>query len=560
MIEYKIPLQLLDCEVESAGTVDEEIEENKQKLLNTLKGLGVDGEIQSFSVGPSFITYNVTVLKTITFRKIRDYKDDISFGTGKRVRCYVDEKNNVFCVEIPRKNCEVIRLGQMIKEDRLTSTKDGLTVFFGKDGKNQSVTYELNKLVNMLIVGEGYLGRDAFLNTLITSLIYNNSPKNLRLVLFNAENAAFEKFCGLPHLMFGPVGDSTEILNSLNRIADEMEKRYVLLKNLNENGHRVYDIYEYNRIVGEKQKLPSIVVVIDGVKDMTGSFGDKLRTVIMRLTQKARAAGIYIIVSAQRLATFGPSLINNFPTRIAFRTAYQEDSRIAIMCPDAENLSAGEFLYLTKGQNDVKRVLSPVVSVEEVGRVVGYIKNHYEADNDVETEKNIPDNDSVKEEAAKGVDPCYVEALKAIIEVGRASISIIQRKCNIGFNKATLIIEWMEKNHYISELGDQRCRKVLISMDEFENKFRKGFCKMSNNMGNNEFFESKCMDIIEVITSIKETNTRQDAIRIAQKLKNKLLENPNIDISVYSRVIREFEIATDEEYELLKEQIFKRSN
>lgn len=560
MIEYKIPLQLPDCEVESAGTIGDEIEENKQKLLNTLKGLGVDGEIQSFSVGPSFITYCVTVPKTIPFRKIREYKDDISFGMEKRVRCYVDEENLFFCVEIPRKNCKVIRLGQMIKENRLTSAKDGLTVFFGKDGKNQSVTYELNKLVNMLIVGEGYLGRDVFLNTLITSLIYNNSPKDLRLVLLNAGNAVFEKFCGLPHLMSGPVGDSTEILNSLNRIADEMEKRYVLLRDMNENGHTAYDIYEYNRIVGEKLKLPSIVVVIDGVKDMTGSFGDKLRTVIMRLTQKARAAGIYIIVSAQGLATFGPSLINNFPTRIAFRTAYQEDSRIAIMCPDAESLSAGEFLYLTKWQNDVKRVLSPVVSVEEVGRVVDYIKTHYKADDDVETEKNIPDNDSVKEEAAKGVDPCYVEALKAIIEVGRASISIIQRKCNIGFNKATLIIEWMEKNHYISELGDQRCRKVLISMDEFENKFRKGFCKMSNNMGNNELFESKCMDIIEVITSIKETNTRQDAIRIAQKLKNKLIENPNIDISVYSRVIREFEIATDEEYELLKEQIFKRSN
>lgn len=471
MIEYKIPLQLLDCEAESAGTIGDEIEENKQKLLNTLKGLGVYGEIQSFSVSPSFITYNVTVSKTIPFRKIRDYKDDISFGMEKRVRCYVDEENLFFCVEIPRKNCEVNRLGQMIKENRLTSAKDGLTVFFGKDGKNQSVTYELNKLVNMLIVGEGYLGRDVFLNTLITSLIYNNSPKNLRLVLLNAENAVFEKFCGLPHLMSEPVGDSTEILNSLNRIADEMEKRYVLLRDMNENGHTAYDIYEYNRIVGEKQKLPSIVVVIDGVKDMTGSFGDKLRTVIMRLTQKARAAGIYIIVSAQRPTTFGPSLINNFPTRIAFRTAYQEDSRIAIMCPDAESLSAGEFLYLTQGQRDVKRVLSPVVSVEEVGRVVDYIKTHYKADDDIKSESIGYDGYSVKESKTDKIKQCYIDALKVVVETGRATTSAIQRMCGLGYSEAAKILQWMEENHYVTESETGKPRTVIMTKEEFNEKF-----------------------------------------------------------------------------------------
>ena len=470
--KYEIPLKLFDCSKEEVKENYGYIDNCRRKILFVLSLLGFLTETESYCVGPTVITYDVIIPDGVSPEKFMDYQSDISLGIKGRARCYLNKAKGVFCVEVPRMTAEAVTLGEVIKCCADMLSDEALTIILGRNTKNEIVTCDLTKLANVFVAGGEVKGKCSFLDTLITTLVYNHSPNDLKFILISHNEIKFETFSGLPHLATKPVSDAPEILVALSRVLEEMENRYDLFSKTIVDGNNITNVRQYNKHVDAGQKLPEIVVVIDEFDELFYCCGGELRDMIIKLTQKASAAGIYLVVSTQCVSKWiiRSSILENFAARVAFRTSSPLDSYVVLNNYESDSLYYdGDFLYLIPGVDGVRRARLPYVSMSNVKRVVDYIKANYKAYDG--KEKTSPDYDSTKDETAYKIESCYVSALRAVIEAGQVSVSMIQRKCRVGYNKASLIIQWMEENHYVSVLNKERRRKVLITMEDFNKKF-----------------------------------------------------------------------------------------
>lgn len=378
MKEYRIPIELLDCKVnETESKADEDfIEGNKQNIIDELSKIGIIAQIQSYFVGPTVITYNVINSNCLSSKKVEDFKSELSLTTKTPVRCYFDKKSGFFCVELPRKRREVVGLKKLHEQDG-----NDLIIVLGKNTKNEYETCNLSVAANMLVVGASGSGKSNFLYAVITSLVFNRSPENLKLLLIATNETEFTAFCGLPHLIAEPAVEAANIQNVLDGIVDETEKRYRLFREAHDSGRNVVNVCEYNESVDDGEKLPQIVVVIDELSEVLRLCGEKSRNAILRLTQKARAAGIYVLASngSATLASLDRTLLNNFHARIAFKVFKQTDSQIALNGSGAQDLlGKGDFLCVIPGNVYAKRIQSPYASLEVVKNVVEYAKEHFD--------------------------------------------------------------------------------------------------------------------------------------------------------------------------------------
>lgn len=474
METYKIPLELFDCSDYTLGVDEASLEKQIQAIMQVLNDFRVKAEVTSFTMGPSVTTFCLALGKGVTAKKIEAISANFMLSLEcDSVRCYPNYATGEYCIEVPNKKRQMVPLGQMLKENCLDAK--GLQIALGKDNQNRNVTGDLTKMIHTLVGGASGTGKSVWINSAIISLIYNHSPKDLKLMLFDPKKVEFCMYSGLPHLIGGePICDFKEGLNALDWLRSEMDRRYGLFEKMSRGGNGyVINVDEYNKQVeNDGEKLPKIVAVIDELADFMLCGKKEMEARLTALTQKSRAAGIYLIATTQRVA---PDVISgvlkaNFPTRIAFRVSTEIDSRVILDSKGAERLGGrGEFLYSSCFVTPEGRIQSPYVSMEETNRIIDYIKTNY---GEEQTRVDFSgDSTGVAEASDDEIDGYYIEALKIAIAQNSASISMIQRKCGIGFNKAGKIIDWMERNGYVSPFDGAKPRKILITIEEFKKKF-----------------------------------------------------------------------------------------
>ena len=481
----RVPLDDFDCrDVEPTSNADE-VEETKENILATLEDFKVLGaSIASVTFGPTVTRYNVTIPRNISPRKVVALDESLAINLrASDVNVYPNYEDGVVSIEVPNKVRQFVQLGCMLTGDTFVNAKSSSLMFtMGKDVANRKVYGDISKMTHLLVAGSSGSGKSVFLGSLIISLIYKYSPEELRLILIDPKKTEFVLYNNLPHLMINEIiTDVNKAVQSLNWAIGEMNRRYGLFEQMSRAGTYVVNLDEYNYHLDKNERLPKIVIIIDELADLMLAAKKDIEDRIQNLTQKARAAGIHLVVATQRPSTdvITGVIKSNLATRIAFAVATDVDSRVILDQSGAQKLlGKGDFLYTMQGVNTPVRVQSAFISSEDSQRVVSFIKSNNEAyydENATTFINNARGGASGGGEsfggASEEIEPVYIDALRYVILSGSASISMIQRKCSVGYSKAGRIVEWMEDMGYISSFDGAKARKVLITKEEFESKY-----------------------------------------------------------------------------------------
>ena len=480
----RVPLDDFDCRDVEPTSNAEEVEETKENILATLEDFKVSGaSIASVTFGPTVTRYNVTIPRNISPRKVVALDESLAINLrASDVNVYPNYEDGVVSIEVPNKVRQFVQLGCMLTGDTFVNAKSSSLMFtMGKDVANRKVYGDISKMTHLLVAGSSGSGKSVFLGSLIISLIYKYSPEELRLILIDPKKTEFVLYNNLPHLMINEIiTDVNKAVQSLNWAIGEMNRRYGLFEQMSRAGTYVVNLDEYNSHLDKNERLPKIVIIIDELADLMLAAKKDIEDRIQNLTQKARAAGIHLVVATQRPSTdvITGVIKSNLATRIAFAVATDVDSRVILDQSGAQKLlGKGDFLYTMQGVNTPVRVQSAFISSEDSQRVVSFIKSNNEAyyDESATTFINNARGGGGGGESFGGgneeIEPVYIEALRYVILSESASISMIQRKCSVGYNKAGKIVEWMEDMGYISSFDGAKARKVLITKEEFESKY-----------------------------------------------------------------------------------------
>lgn len=479
----RVPLDDFDCRDVEPTSNEQEVQETKENILATLEDFKVLGaSIASVTFGPTVTRYNVTIPRNISPRKVVALDESLAINLrASDVNVYPNYEDGVVSIEVPNKVRQFVQLGCMLTGDTFVNAKSSSLMFtMGKDVANRKVYGDISKMTHLLVAGSSGSGKSVFLGSLIISLIYKYSPEELRLILIDPKKTEFVLYNNLPHLMINEIiTDVNKAVQSLNWAIGEMNRRYGLFEQMSRAGTYVVNLDEYNSHLDKNERLPKIVIIIDELADLMLAAKKDIEDRIQNLTQKARAAGIHLVVATQRPSTdvITGVIKSNLATRIAFAVATDVDSRVILDQSGAQKLlGKGDFLYTMQGINTPVRVQSAFISSEDSQRVVGFIKSNNEAyydENATTFINNVRGSAGAGESFGGGdeIEPVYIEALRYVILSESASISMIQRKCSVGYNKAGKIVEWMEDMGYISSFDGAKARKVLISKEEFESKY-----------------------------------------------------------------------------------------
>ena len=483
----RVPLDDFDCRDIEPTANQEEVEYTKENILATLEEFKITGAaIASVSFGPTVTRYNVTIPRNIHPKKVVALDSSIAISLHSNgVNVYPNYEDGVVSIEVPNKERQFVQLGCMLSGDTFVNAKSSSIMFaMGKDVANRKVYGDISKMIHLLVAGSSGSGKSVFLGSLIISLIYKYSPEELRLILIDPKKTEFVLYNNLPHLMINEIiTDAGKAVQSLNWAIGEMNRRYGLFEQMSRAGTYVVNLDQYNEQLEKSQRLPKIVIIIDELADLMLAAKKEMEDRIQNLTQKARAAGIHLIVATQRPSTdvITGVIKSNLATRVAFYVATDVDSRVILDQSGAQKLlGKGDFLYTMPGINVPVRVQSAFISPEDSQKVVNFIKNNNEAYYDEEATAYInsrggnggtPSDPFDSGNSGDNVDQMYIDALRYAILSNSASISMIQRRFSAGYNRAGKIIEWMEDMGYISPFDGAKARKVLITKEEFESKY-----------------------------------------------------------------------------------------
>ena len=483
ILPYKrVPLDDFDCRDIEPSQNDLEVEETKETIIATLEDFKVMGAtIASVTFGPTVTRYNVALPRSISPKKIVTLDQSIAINLhSSGVNIYPNYEDGVVSIEVPNKERQFVQLGCMLSGNTFVNAPAGSLMFaMGKNVANAKVYGDISKMIHLLVAGSSGSGKSVFLGALIVSMIYKYSPEELRLILIDPKKTEFVLYNNLPHLMINEIiTDVNKAVQSLNWAIGEMNRRYTLFEQMSRSGKYVVNLDQYNEQLPKNERLPKIVIIIDELADLMLAAKKDIEEKIQNLTQKARAAGIHLIVATQRPSAdvITGVIKSNLSTRIAFAVASEVDSRVILDQSGAQKLlGKGDFLYSMPGINIPVRVQSAFISPADSQRVVNFIKDNNEAYYDEEATAYINNTRTGGDDSASGdksnFDPMCIEALRHVILSGSASISMIQRKCSAGYNRAGKIIEWMEDMGYISPFDGARARKVLITKEQFEREY-----------------------------------------------------------------------------------------
>ena len=471
---------------ENEKAAHEEIRANAAALMDTLKSFGVRIQEITYSRGPTITRYELKPDVGVRIRSIANLVDDIALSlatTGVRIEAPIPNKAAVG-IEVPNKIAATVGLRSLIDNPEFEEKKSILTAALGKDVGGNSVYFDIGKMPHMLIAGTTGSGKSVCINCIIMSILYKASPRDVKLILIDPKKVEFQPFRSIPHLYAPIVTDPKKAAGALASAVAEMERRFELIESVGAK-----NISGYNELTANdpsKEYLPYIVIIIDELADLMMTAADDVETAICRIAQKARAAGIHLIVGTQRPSVdVVTGLIKaNIPSRIAFTVASQVDSKTILDSAGADKLiGRGDMLFAPIGSTKPMRVQGAFVDDREVERIVDFINEHNDG---------VSFNDAfirrIEEEAAKcgnpkgkggaggfagvdddgepgeeGVDPKFKQALDVAIEMGKISTSLLQRRLEIGYGRAAKIIDRMEALGYVSAPDGNKPRVVLVS-------------------------------------------------------------------------------------------------
>jgi DNA segregation ATPase FtsK/SpoIIIE, S-DNA-T family len=467
------PLDLLDTPVPWNQQVHEgQMVAQAEKLEDTLRHFGVEGKVTAIIPGPVVSRFELEPAPGVKISKVTGLADDLALALKAlsiRIVAPVPGKA-VIGIEVPNPKRQVVALREILSDSTYQKSASRLTIALGKDIMGSPVVTDLARMPHLLIAGATGSGKSVGLNTMILSILYKATPEEVRFLLVDPKRIELSTYEGIPHLLHPVVVSPKEATTALHWTVMEMERRYALLSDL-----AVRNIDNYNQKVrtlkpgpGETKEdpprhLPYIVVVIDELADLMLVSSRDTEEYLIRLAQKARASGIHLLVATQRpsVDVITGLIKANFPTRVSFQVSSKADSRVILDFVGAERLlGQGDMLFIPPGTSRLKRIHGAFVTEEEVVRVAEFLK----AQAAPEFEPGITEMKEKEQEAEElgDKDEKYEEAVELVAETRNASISMLQRRLRIGYNRAARIIEIMEKEGLVGPSDGVKAREVYI--------------------------------------------------------------------------------------------------
>ncbi len=475
------PLTLLQKPKFGGGTGKDEVEYNSKKLLETLKDFGVEAKMLGVSIGPNVTRYELQPQAGTKVSKITGLSDDIALSlaaTQVRIEAPIPGKAAVG-IEIPNQSASTVYIRDLLDSEDFTQAKSPLTVALGKDISGKNIYADLSKMPHLLIAGSTGSGKSVCINTILMSLLYKSSPEDVKLILIDPKVVELSIYNKIPHLFIPVVTDPKKAAGALHWACSEMDRRYNLFTEFSVRDMNSYNEAAAQRGDEEHPPLPRIVVVIDELADLMMVASKEVEEHICRLCQKARAAGIFLILATQRpSADVVTGLIKaNVPSRIAFAVSSGVDSRVIMDTVGAEKLlGRGDMLYRPIGANKARRIQGCFVSDEEVENVVDFIRNNVgEADYDDSAIQKIeemsrPDNTKGGASASddEAEDEMLMPAIECVVEAGMASTSFLQRKLKLGYSRASRLVDVMEEMGIVGPFEGAKPRSVKMTPSELQ--------------------------------------------------------------------------------------------
>ena len=447
------------------------------RLQKTLYSFGVQAKVETVSVGPAITRYELKPAEGVRVSKIANLADDIALNLAAetiRIEAPIPGKQAVG-IEVPNTEKETVHFREVVESDAFQDSKSKLSVALGKDVAGNMEIADIAKMPHALIAGATGSGKSVCINTLITSIIYKAKPSEVKFVMVDPKVVELSVYNGIPHLLIPVVTDPKKAAGALAWAVQEMDNRYNLFA---QKGVR--DLKGYNAMA-EKEgtgTLPQIVIIIDELADLMMVAAKEVEDSICRLAQKARAAGMHLIIATQRpsVDVITGIIKANIPSRIAFAVSSQVDSRTILDQVGAEKLlGKGDMLFYPSGAPKPVRVQGAFVSDEEVEKIVSFVKSNGEATYSEDILESIENsNKSDKELAAEtgdpddDTDPFLMDAIDVVVETGQASTSFIQRRFKVGYARAGRIIDQMEERGVISGYQGSKPRQVLMTLEKLQ--------------------------------------------------------------------------------------------
>ncbi len=456
------PMELLeDPPARRKGPSEATLQALARALQEKLREFGVEGEVTAVNPGPVITVYEFKPAPGIKINRIAALADDLALGlSAESVRIVAPiPGKDVVGIEVSNPERERVYLREIIESENFRRARSPLTLALGKDQSGKPVVTDLARMPHLLIAGATGTGKSVFLHSIILSLIYKSTPEKVRFLLIDPKRIELSVYEEIPYLLHPVVLEPRMATRALRWAVAEMERRYQLLEE-----SRARNLDSYNREAEEK--LPYIVIIIDELADLMVVASKEVETLLTRLAQMARASGIHLLLATQRpsVDVITGLIKANFPARISFQVSSRTDSRTILDTQGAERLlGAGDMLFLPPGASKLQRIHGPYVSESEVRRVVEYLRAQGEPEYLADFEALEEDSEDLlgaPEDEAD--DELYREAVKIAMQQGKISVSMLQRRLRIGYNRAARLVERMEEEGIVGPSDGVRPRPVLV--------------------------------------------------------------------------------------------------
>lgn len=471
--KYNKPsIDLIKTVSDDPATLADEVPEKQVALENALEKFGIPAKVQSVVVGPTVTRYEIAMPEGISVKRILTLDNDIALTLSARGDIRIEAPipgRNIVGIEVPNDHVLKVSIKDVLQSKEFSMSPSPLAFALGKDITGTVRVCNLQKMPHLLVAGTTGSGKSVCLNAIIVSILYKASPDDVRFIMIDPKQVELSMYEGLPHMVMPKViTDPVKAVNALQWAVDEMERRFNLISDA-----RLRNLEEYNKseevVSGRKKKLPYIVIIFDEFADFMLVSKNEIEDKIRRLAQKARAAGIHLILATQRPSTdvVTGTIKANFPSRIAFKVAGRVDSEVILGSVGAEKLLGyGDMLY-KPSDSAPSRIQGCFIDTPETKDIVNYIIENNEETYDEDAINAI--NGINKPSADKGdeMDPLLPQALKICIDVGVASTTMVQRKLSIGYPRAARIVDQMEQRGYISTIDGSKQRTVYTTIEEF---------------------------------------------------------------------------------------------
>ena len=467
------PISLLDKTETQPDTGD--IKENIQIIQTTLQNFGINAEVVEVTIGPTVTRYAIRPPEGVKLSKILALQNDLALALAvQNVRIEAPIPGRALIgIEVPNLRGAIVRLRSLIENPEFLESENLLLFPLGRLITGEPFYADLSSMPHLLIAGTTGAGKSVFIHSLIISLLMKNTPETLNFILIDPKRVELIKYENIPHLLMDPVVDIKKVVPVMNWLIDEMERRYKEFQNL-----RVRDIEVYNKLQIQRRNkiMPRIVFVVDEMADLMVKQGNIIEAAIIRLAQMARATGIHLVLATQRPSVdVVTGLIKaNIPNRICFKVASQVDSRTVLDYAGAEKLiGAGDMLFMSTLFGGLKRIQAPLITEKEIDRIVDFWSKQALEKEDFEKEMiPLEEYEEVKVEVKEGEEAeeeLVKAALQIILETGKASTSLLQRKLKIGYARAARILDILEERGVVGPQEGTKPRKVLIEkIENFE--------------------------------------------------------------------------------------------